>query len=71
MLLLNDDDMENDTDIIILITWIIVKSLLESKDVLYKVSSDLSDVNNCYNYFSDAGQKVPPGFQKLKKSCLV
>ena len=39
--------------------------------MLYPVSSDLKEVNSFYNSFSDADQKPPPGFQKLKKLCLV
>ena len=43
--------------------------LLKSKDVLYQVSSDLSEVNNIYSSFSGAGQKAPlPCLSEVRKS---
>ena len=68
---MNDNILKNDADIIIVITWLKLKSLLESKEVLYQVSSDLGEVNSFYNSFSNMGQKAPPAFQKFKKPCLV
>ena len=34
--------------------WLILESLLKSKDKLYQVSSDLGEVNSFYSSFSDA-----------------
>ena len=42
-LLLNDDVIKNNADVIILITWLLLKVLLKSKDVLYQVSSDFDE----------------------------
>ena len=70
-LLLSDDVIKNSADVIILITWLILKFLLKSKDAMYQVSSDLGEVNRFYSGFSDAGQKAPPAFQKFEKVCLV
>ena len=64
--LLNDYVIKNNTDIIILITWLMLKFLLKSKGVLYQVLSDLGEVK-CF-----CGPKSPPpAFQKFKKACLV
>ena len=50
-----------------LITWLILKFFLKSKDVFYQVSSELGEVNSFYSSFSDASQKVPLPFQSSKK----
>ena len=48
-----------------------LRFLLNSKDVLYQVSSELGKAVSFYNSFSDVGQKVPPvTFQTLKKCCF-
>ena len=70
-LLLNDDVVKNIADVIILVMWLMLESLLKSKDVLYQVSSNLGEVNKFYSSFSDMSQKTPPVFQKLEKPCLV
>ena len=41
--MLNDDVIKNNADAIILITWLLLKVLLKSKDVLYQVSSDFDE----------------------------
>ena len=41
--------------------------MLNPEDVLYLVSSDLSEVKCFYGSFSDAGQKVPLPFKSSKK----
>ena len=48
-----------------------VKILVMFKDVFYKVSSDLGEINSFYSSFSDVGQMEPPVFQKFKKPCRV
>ena len=68
---LNDDVIKNNAKVIILITWLISRFLLKSKNVLYEVSSDLSEVNSFYSSFPEADQKAPPAFQKFEKVCLV
>lgn len=41
--------------------------MLNPEDVLYLVSSDLSEVKCFYGSFSDAGQKVPLPFKSSKR----
>ena len=55
-MLLNDYFIKNNADAIILITWLMLKFLLKSKDMLYQVLR---------------GPKSPSAFQKFKKACLV
>ena len=66
-LLSNNFVIKNNADIIILITRLILKFLLKSKDVLYQVSSDLGEVNSFYSSFSDADQKTLQPFKSSKK----
>ena len=61
-MLLNDYVIKNIAGVIILIMWLMMKFLLNSKDVLFQVSSDLVEVNSLYSGFSDAGQKAPSAF---------
>ena len=65
-MLMNDEFIKNNAGVIILITWLMLKVLLKSKDVLYQVSSDLGEGNCFYSSFADAGQKVPVPFKSLK-----
>ena len=69
-LLVNDDVIKNNVDVIILITWLMLKFLVTSENVLCQVSSNLGKVNNFYGRFYEAGQKAPPDFQKSEKACL-
>ena len=76
-LLLNYDDVtKNDADIIISITWLILQSLLESKDVLHYVSSDLGEVKRFFwhrpnkEHFSKV-QKTLPGIALIFKPELL
>ena len=48
-LLVNDDVIKNNVDVIILITWLMLKFLVTSDNVLYQVSSNLGEVNNFYS----------------------
>ena len=57
--MLNDEVIKNNVDVIILITWLMLKSLIKSKNVLYQFSSDLNEANSFYNSFSEVGQKIP------------
>ena len=68
-LLLNDGAIKNNVDVIILITWLMLKFFLKSKDILHQVSNDLGEVNGFYDSVSDAGQKSPPilPFKSSKK----
>ena len=50
------------------VTWLMLKFLLKSKDVLYQVSIDLGEVKIFYNSFSDAGQKALSCLAKTWKS---
>ena len=70
-LLLNDDFFKNNADVIVLITWLMLKCLLKSKYVLYEVSSDLGKMNNFYSSFSDTVQKAPPFLSKVRKNLRV
>ena len=58
-LLSNNYVIKNNADVIIFIRWL----MLNPEDVLYLVSSDLSEVKCFYGSFSDAGQKVPLPFK--------
>ena len=58
--------LKNNADVIILITWLMCKSLLKSKDVLYQFSSDLGEVHSFYSSFSDTSQKTPLLIKSLK-----
>ena len=40
--------------------------MLKSKDLLYQVSSDLTEVNSFFGHFSDESQNLP-SFKSLKK----
>ena len=53
-------------DFIILITWLMLKLLFKSKDMLFQVSSDLGEKKSFYSSFSDAGQKSPLPFKSSK-----
>ena len=66
-LFLNEDTIKNNPDVLILITWPMLKFLLMSKDVLYQVSSDLIKGNSFYSSFSDAAKKAPLPFKSSKK----
>ena len=50
------------------VTWLMLKFLLKSKDLLYQVSSDLGEVKIFYNSSSDAGQKALSCLAKTWKS---
>ena len=55
-LLLNDDVIKNKADIIILIKWLM---FVKAQRLVYKVSSDLGEVNSFSSSFPDNGHKVP------------
>lgn len=60
--------LEKFAGVIILITWLILKFSLKSKDVLHQVSNYLGDINSFYSSLSDTSQKGSlPFFQKFKK----
>ena len=58
-LFLNDEVIKNNDNVIILIMWLMLKSLIKSKGVLYHVYSDLGEVNSFYSSFSEVDQKAP------------
>ena len=55
----------------ILLTWLTLKFLLKSKDVLYQVSSELSEVNSFIAVFLTRDKKPSPVFQKFENTCRV
>ena len=65
-LLLNDYVIKNNVDVIFFITWLMLKFLLKSKDVLYQVSSDLGELNAFIAVFLMQAKK-PPAFESSKK----
>ena len=61
-MLLNDYIIKNNADITILITWLMLKFLLKSKDMLYQVLSDLGEVSSFW-----CGPKSSPCLSKVQK----
>ena len=70
-MLLNDYIIKNNADVTILITWLMLKFLLKSKDVLYQVSSVLGEVNSFCSSFSNVGQTASLPFKSLKNIGLI
>lgn len=60
--------LEKFAGVIILMTWLILKFSLKSKDVLHQFGNDLGDINSFYSSFSETSQKCSLHFfQKFKK----
>ena len=66
-MLLNDDFFKNNADVIILITWLMLKCLLKSKYVLYEVSSDLGKITTFIVVSLTRYKKPPVSFKSSKK----